>query len=122
MSAIAVPIFVSDTAIAQTGQTGVGQGTGQTGVGQGISFTLTNPLGANKTPEEIIKGIISYVRTLGLIIAPLMYVWGAFLMLTAGGDAKKVGIAKQLFLWTTIGIAVLLVAEGLVIVVQDLFA
>ncbi len=86
------------------------------------SFTIDNPLSisADTSLESIINSIINLLITIGIPLAGLMYLWAGFQFLTAGGDSKKVSLAKKTILYTTIGVAILLSAKGIIIVVEDL--
>ncbi len=80
--------------------------------GNGGSGVLLNPLKA-KDLEGAIDSLINILFILAMAIGPLLVIYAAFIMLTAGGDATKVNKAKQILLWTFIAIAIVLLAKGL---------
>jgi len=75
---------------------------------------LTNPLGAEVTPQifigKIIKAILGVVGSLAL----LMFIYGGFNWMTAAGSPEKVEKGKQILLWATIGLIVIFTSYALV--------
>lgn len=84
----------------------------------GAAITIPNPLNAT-TFQELIDSIISFIFYIGLALAPLMIIIAAFYLLTAGGDPKRVETAKSIIMYTVIGLAIILLAKGLVAVIQQ---
>jgi hypothetical protein len=92
------------------------------GGGEQVSFEINNPIGisGNTSLESIIGAITDFLITIGLPLAGLMYLWAGFQFLTAGGDSNKISGAKKTIIYTTIGVAILLTAKGIGIVVQGI--
>lgn len=68
-----------------------------------------NPLGCNlDTIPEFVKAVITIVAKIGIPIGALFLIWAGFLFLTAQGDEGKLSTAKKAFVWSCIGIGVLL--------------
>lgn len=82
--------------------------------------TLTNPLGSNKSIEDIIKGIANYAITLAGVIVVIMIIIGAFQILTAGGDPEKVKKGRHTILWSVVGFAIVLSAYGIAAIIEKL--
>ena len=80
---------------------------------------IENPLGTN-TFEGLINNIINYLFTISLVIAPLMFIFAGFLFVTAEGKTEKVEKAKDLIWWTIIGFVIILLARGLVEMLQSM--
>ena len=87
-------------------------------VAPGPAITITNPLDAT-TFQELIDSIISFIFYIGLALAPLMIIIAAFYLLTSAGDPKRVETAKSIIMYTVIGLAIILLAKGLVAVIQQ---
>jgi len=51
-----------------------------------------------------VRGVLMFIGSIALIL----YVWAGFLFMTAAGNAEKSGKAKNIFLWTTLGVVVML--------------
>lgn len=79
-----------------------------------------NPLKFNSI-GDLINYVADALLILGLPIATIMILYAAFLFITSGGDEDKVKKAKQAITYAIIGIAVLLVAKGVALVLKDLF-
>lgn len=70
--------------------------------------------------EDLINAIIVFIFNLGLVVAPIMFVISGILFVTSAGDPGRVKTAKNIALYTAIGFAVILVASGLIKVLQSL--
>lgn len=81
---------------------------------------LTNPLCYNVKPLETctlqliigraIKAILGIIGSIALV----MFIWGGFQILTAGGSADQVKKGKETLLWATIGLLVIFLSYALV--------
>jgi len=83
----------------------------------GVEFV--NPIDKD-TVEEVITGIVDWVYKMALIVAPLMITVGAFYLITAAGDPERVNTGKKIITWTMIGIAVVLLATSVKLVIESL--
>ncbi len=63
--------------------------------------------------------MISFVDV-GIIIAPIFLIFAGFLFMTAGGDPAKLQTAKNLILWTLIGLGILLIGSGLISILREI--
>ncbi len=81
-------------------------------------IVIENPLEA-ETLEELIGNIIEFLRNIGLAIAPVLLIVAGFFFVTALGDPQKIQTAKNIILYTLIGLAILIVADVLVDVIRD---
>lgn len=86
----------------------------------GAVISIDNPLKYNKF-EDLINAIIDFIFEIGIIITPLIIIIAAFIFLTAGGDPRKITQAKEMLLYTFIGLAVIILAKGLVLVLKSFF-
>jgi len=80
---------------------------------------IENPLEAESF-EDLLNSIVNFIFYVGIAIAPIMIMIAAFFFLTAGGDPKRVDTAKQIILWTVIGLAIILLAKGLISVLRQI--
>jgi hypothetical protein len=81
---------------------------------------LQNPLKVSSVPDLIYAIIDWFVIAVGPAIATIMIIYGAFQMLTAGGDPKKFEEGKKAILYAVVGYGIILVAEGVVLIIQKL--
>lgn len=78
----------------------------------GSLIGLLNPLEAD-TLFEAIDALINLLFISAMAIAPILIIYAAYLILTAGGDATKISKARTIILWTLIAVAIILFAKGL---------
>ena len=78
---------------------------------------IPNPL-KSCSFDDLINSVINFIFYVGLAISVLMGIIGAFYLLTSAGDPKRVQTAKSIFIYTFIGLLILILAKGLVSVVK----
>lgn len=61
--------------------------------------------------NEMASNAINYFFLIGIILAPLIILLGAFMFFTSAGDASRVGKGKALITWASIGLVILLSAR-----------
>lgn len=84
-----------------------------------------NPLGCElDTIPEFVKAVLTIVAKVGIPIGTMFLVWAGFLFITAQGDEGKLATAKKTFVWSCIGLGVLLgawtFAVGVEGIIKDL--
>ena len=84
------------------------------------AICIENPLKA-KTFEELVNNIVNFIYKLALLIAPIMFIIAGLAFITAAGDPAKIKQAKDIALWTAIGLMVVLMATGIIKVIQEIF-
>jgi hypothetical protein len=70
--------------------------------------------------QDLLGGVITY---LNMIVDPLViivFLWGAFQILTAGGDEAKIKSGKKTITYAAIGAAIIICASGLIYVINQL--
>lgn len=68
---------------------------------------------------SIIGRITAFLVNFAAIVAPIIIIWGAFQILTAGGQAEKVKKGKQAILYAVIGFLIIILAKGIVAVIKS---
>jgi len=68
--------------------------------------------------EGIIKNVTGFIFWLGIVICPILIVWGGFNIATAGGDEKRFTQGKQIITFAIIGLAIIAVSNAMVAAVQ----
>lgn len=78
------------------------------------SVSLENPLGEKTTVEEIIGRVIS--AALGVVgsLALLMFIYGGFTWMMAGGNTEAVTKGRNILMWAAIGLVVIFTSYTLV--------
>ena len=84
----------------------------------GVEFK--NPLIYN-TFQELLNAIIDFIFTLSLWIAPIMFIIAGFYYMTAAGEPEKIKKAKDVILYTAIGLVIVFSAKGLVTLFKSIF-
>ncbi len=79
---------------------------------------IENPLIAD-TFEELIDNIITFIFIFALAFAPLMFIIAGFFFITAAGDPKKIQTAQTMIWYTLVGLAIVILAKGIIKVIQD---
>lgn len=77
------------------------------------SVTLPNPLGVNSI-QEFIKKIADFIRNLALVISPIILVYAGILYIFSGGDPTKANKAKDVIIWTVVGLLIVLSGDALI--------
>ncbi len=87
----------------------------------GTSIPLPNPLGLQSF-SDLWTVIITAVYYISIPVTTAMALWGAFQILTAGGDSDKVKNGGKTILYAAVGFALVLIALGLTNVIKSLLA
>ena len=78
---------------------------------------IINPIGEGGTFGAIIQRIVNFAKSLLAPLAVLMVLIAGFLYMTGGGNPEKIKIAHRVFLWAVVGIAIVLIAESVCVIV-----
>ena len=80
---------------------------------------IENPL-ETEDFEVIIGKIIDFIFKIAIPIVPLMMIYAGFLFVTAGGSTQKIDQAKNIIIWTIVGLAIVLLAKGFLAIIEQL--
>ena len=83
-----------------------------------LAVEFQNPL-EYETFGELIDAIIKFIFYIAIVVVPLMLIIGAFYLLTAAGDPKKIGTGKNIIIYTLIGLVIIMLARGLIAVIES---
>ena len=70
---------------------------------------------------DIVRGIIQFILVVAFILAFIMLLIGGIRWITAGGDEKAVGSARNMITAALIGLVIVLVAFALIKLVETFF-
>jgi len=73
-----------------------------------------------KSVQDLFTKIIAFLTPIAMLFAGVMIIWSGFLFVTAQGDPAKITKAKQNFIWTVTGVAVVLASGAIVDYVSGL--
>jgi hypothetical protein len=71
---------------------------------------IMNPLKTTNVPQ-IVSMVLTYITRVGGVVAIIAFIWVGFLFVKAQGNQTKLTEAKNVFLYTVIGVAILLGAQ-----------
>ena len=84
------------------------------------AVVIPNPLSDDmNTFEDLLNAVVGFIFWVGLTVAPVMLIVAGFIYVTSGGSPERVNTAKRWMLWTIVGLIIVLVARGLVTVLQS---
>jgi len=72
--------------------------------------------------QTILDKAKGYVFAFGLVVAVIMIIWSGIQFITSGGESKKVTAARNTIKNTLIGVVVMVLAEGIILVLQSILA
>jgi hypothetical protein len=90
------------------------------GIAPSLAFTLTNPISGVTDLRILINTLLNYMMGFIGVIAVVFLLLAGFKYVTAGGDAKKAGEAKEGITHAVIGIAIAVIGYLIVNLVFDL--
>ncbi len=79
---------------------------------------IENPLGDRNDLGDLLLYIVEQVTKIGFYVVVIFIIYSGFLFVKAAGNTKALDEAKQVFLYTIIGAAILLGARILAEVIQ----
>ncbi len=82
-------------------------------------ITIPNPIGYD-TFGELIHAIVSFIRNVALMLAPIIFIIAGLMYYFAGGNPEKAKQATDLIKWALVGLAIILVANGITAVIKDI--
>ncbi len=85
-----------------------------------IDLGTLNPLGsACKDLKCILNKILDFALTIVMAIMPFIILYGAYQIMTAGGDPKQFQTGGKTILYASVGFIVALLAKNLVSILLD---
>ncbi len=81
--------------------------------------TVPNPIGYD-TFGELMHAIVSFIRNVALMIAPILFIIAGLMYYFAGGNPDKAKTATNIILYTLIGLVIILIANGITAVITDI--
>jgi len=76
-------------------------------------LVIPNPLGENSI-LPLINNIINWMFTFAIPIAVIMLMYAGFLYITSSGNKKQVEQAGKILMYALVGLAVIILAKGIV--------
>ncbi len=89
------------------------EGSGNSGCSGG-TCKLENPLPGVNSPEALIGKVIKAIMGIVGSIALVMFIYGGFVWMMAGGNAQAVDKGKSILMWAAVGLIVIFSSYALV--------
>jgi Type IV secretion system pilin len=83
------------------------------------ALSIPNPLVCGDIPC-IIEVITNLIFVIGIALVPIMVILAAYNFITAGGDPKKITLARNMLLYIFIGIIVMVAAKAVTSIARSL--
>ena len=80
---------------------------------------IKNPLKAESF-DQLIENIIRFHFQLSFFVGALMIVVAAYYFLTSGGDPERIKTAKNIIIWTLVGIIILFLSVAFVALLKEI--
>lgn len=84
------------------------------------SLPGTEPAATGEELLAIIDTVTNWIFAIFVVLSIIFVLLAAFQFVTAGGQAEKVGEARQKLIWAAVGIIIALLAKGLVPIVRNI--
>jgi len=75
---------------------------------------MDNPISSVSSPQILIGKIINAILGVVGSIALIMFIYGGFTWMTAGGNAEGTKKGREIIVWSALGLAVIFLSYGLV--------
>jgi len=85
-----------------------------------MATSYDNPLSAEDIPQLVSQILEYFSKIIVYYLVPLLIIIGAYVIVTSGGSASKVSRGKKIIIWTLAGFVLILLANGLIALVQKL--
>lgn len=85
--------------------------------GNGVS--IQNPLKAGSI-EELLDSVAFFLYTVAIPLTTIIILFGAFQLLTSGGNEDKVKAGKRTLLWAVVGFTIVFIAGGVASIISNL--
>ncbi len=83
------------------------------------NIELVNPLKTNSIPD-LIDRIVTYLITIATIIFPLVIIYGAWQLLSTGGDVERAIMGRKTITYAVIGYVLILVSKGITMIIAEI--
>ena len=80
---------------------------------------ITSPITATNF-DVLLSGIIDFLFTIGMTLAPAAIIIGAFYLMMSAGDPAGIETGRRIILYALIGIVILIIAKGLVSLIKEI--
>jgi hypothetical protein len=87
--------------------------------GGGGTFVFENPLTAQNI-VELFERIAGWLMLFAVVLAVAMAIIAGIMYAASGGSSERVGTATRALVWTLVGLAIILIARGIVEIIKSI--
>ena len=95
-------------------------GTEKIGLCAPAGSTVICPPTRHTSFAALLDSIINFIFNIVLVIAPIMFIIAGFSYITCAGDPAKIKKSADIAIYTAVGLIVVLLAKGIIQVIQDI--
>lgn len=85
------------------------------------AISVPNPLTSVNSPEDLMANVIKLIMGLTGSIALLLFVYGGFMWMTSAGNSERIQKGKNIFIWATVGLAVIFGSYAILRTIFEVF-
>ncbi len=86
-------------------------------------FALGSPLdplgGQYSTLPELVTAIVNFIGRVAIVLTPLVFIYAGLQYYFSTGDPDKAKKAADAVKWGIVGLGIIIVAEGIIYVIED---
>ena len=90
------------------------------GICQPAGVVVLCPFTKYREITELVEAISNWVFYIGIVIFPLIILWGAWTFMTAAGRPDKIETGKKIIFWAIVGLAIILFSRAIISIVQSI--
>ena len=80
---------------------------------------ICNPLAAEDF-NVIVDKIVDFIFNIAIILVPLMAIVAGFLFVTAGGNPEQIKRARDIIIWSAVGLVIVLLSKGIGAIINQI--
>ena len=84
------------------------------------SFQIDNPIKWDNF-EDVINAIIDFIFWVAILVAPIMFLIAGFNFVTSGGKPDQVKSARNMMIYTAVGLIIIMLSKGIVTLIKNVF-
>lgn len=121
---VILSLILPVTSVLASAEAGAGAGgsgaSSETANNNNTSGSMSLKIFTGGSLETYLDRAQGYLFAFALVVAVIMILWAGIDFITSGGDPKKVTVAKNKIKNALIGVVVILLAKGIILVLQDI--
>ena len=80
---------------------------------------ICNPLAAEDF-NVIVDKIVDFIFNIAIVLVPLMAIVAGFLFVTAGGNPEQIKRARDIIIWSAVGLVIVLLSKGIGAIINQI--